>query len=566
MATVGLTIEIDSEGNVTGIERVEQGRDGVEKNAQQATREVEEVGRSADRLMATGAAAGGAFLGVLGGMTMQAARYGDEIAKASTKTGIATEALSGLRYAAGQSGVAFGELEMGLARMQRRADEAAQGSDSAQQAFGRLGVEVRDASGRARDGEAIFRDVAEALSHVDNETERAALAMEIFGRSGANLIPLLAEGSEGIDRLTERAEALGIVLDSESAEAAERFNDSLADLKMGAQGVGMAIAQTLMPSLSENNEAIAEATGRVAAWVGENEGAVRVLVTLGALLSSAAIGIYAINKAIGMLQATKASIQIILKYFGKQTAANTAALQAETGALTTNTAAANANAAAHGRAGGARAAGGAGKLGVGGAVGLAGTAIGGGLVGWGAAGRAQDSDSALAQAGYGAGGVLGGAAVGAAIGSVVPGVGTVVGAGVGGAAGGVVGTSRMMWGAIGEAGRGAVRKRRGEAYQAELAAMSPEERRAFVAQRAAETELEPVGEESARIMRPAAGGAQIPATQTGGLPGPASVGGGGTTRVVHEHRASDGLSAEIARSPEVQSMAEEVYQRQARGG
>ena len=227
-------------------------------------------------------AVGGGIVGGLMAMTKQAATYGDEIAKASKKTGMTTEDISRLRYAAERSGVGFGGLESALARMARSASEAAGGAEMYSEAYDRLGVSVTDANGELKGGEQLFREVAEGLKNVDNATERAALAQEIFGRSGAQLLPLLNEGEAGIKKLGDRAEELGMVLSGKAANDSERFNDALEDLKDTGTTIAMTLGQTLMPTIAEIAEKVSEAVGRWREW-SEAHPTLNALVIKGAL-------------------------------------------------------------------------------------------------------------------------------------------------------------------------------------------------------------------------------------------------------------------------------------------
>lgn len=227
-------------------------------------------------------AVGGGIVGGLMAMTKQAATYGDEIAKASKKTGMTTEDISRLRYAAERSGVGFGGLESALARMARSASEAAGGAEMYSEAYDRLGVSVTDANGELKGGEQLFREVAEGLKNVDNATERAALAQEIFGKSGAQLLPLLNEGEAGIKKLGDRAEELGMVLSGKAANDSERFNDALEDLEDTGTTIAMTLGQTLMPTIAEIAEKVSEAVGRWREW-SEAHPTLNALVIKGAL-------------------------------------------------------------------------------------------------------------------------------------------------------------------------------------------------------------------------------------------------------------------------------------------
>jgi TP901 family phage tail tape measure protein len=226
-------------------------------------------------------AAGGAIVGSLALIAKQTAKTGDELAKASAKTGVGVESLSRLRFAAEQSGVGFSELEMAIARQSRAASEASEGVATYADAYNTLGVSVTGANGELKDGETLFRETAEALSKIENPTKRSALAMDIFGRSGANMLPLLNQGAAGIDELGKRAHELGIVFDAESAAASERFNDSLNEVKLSLGGAARQIGQVLLPVLAPLAEKIATVIGQFAAWADKHPHLTRAL-TLGA--------------------------------------------------------------------------------------------------------------------------------------------------------------------------------------------------------------------------------------------------------------------------------------------
>ena len=303
------------------------------------------------RRMVIGAAAAGA---ALAGAVLTAARYGDELAKASDKTGVAVEDLARLRYAAEQSDVSFGQLESAMARMARTAADASRGTGDAALAYQALGINVMDASGQLRGGQELFTEIAQRLSEIQSPSERAAQAMRIFGRSGAELLPLLNMGAAGIDELGQRAEKLGLVMDEESARAAERFNDALNDLKLGLRSTVVAVGETMFGT-AEFNEKLAETIGGVSTWIRENSTLVRGIVyTTGALAGLVGVT-YAASKAFGLARETIGMVRAILTWYTARVVANKTAIDAETVALGRNTAAQTANAVAAGRAGGARA-------------------------------------------------------------------------------------------------------------------------------------------------------------------------------------------------------------------
>lgn len=167
----------------------------------------------------------------------------DQMKAFSQKTGVAVKDVAGLQLAFKQGGVEGGALTASLARMTR---EMVSGND----AFKTLGVSTRNADGSLRSTKEVLFDTADALSSVKGDAERGSLAMDIFGKSGAELLPVFADGADGLREMAEMADKLGLSLDGEAAEAADGFNDTLELVGMATQGVGRQVAAHLLPALN----------------------------------------------------------------------------------------------------------------------------------------------------------------------------------------------------------------------------------------------------------------------------------------------------------------------------
>jgi hypothetical protein len=175
------------------------------------------------------------------------AEMGAEMARASQITGVGVEALSQLKHAAEDSGVGFDQLQTGLKKMAKGIYDAARGSPQATQALRTLGLSVRDLQTLSPDKQ--FELIAEKLSQIPNPTEKAALAMKLFGKAGADLLPLLNQGAAGIANLMHHADELDLTMSSQDAAAALEFDQRLTDLwdvvKMGVFQIGGALAPVL---------------------------------------------------------------------------------------------------------------------------------------------------------------------------------------------------------------------------------------------------------------------------------------------------------------------------------
>ena len=171
-----------------------------------------------------------------------AINFADEMAKTSQRIGLTTEALSKLQYAAKLSDVSLSDLRVGLSQLARNMD---MNSD----AFERLGVTIRNQDGSLRDTEAVFTDLVQRFSMMQDGAQKTALAMEIFGRSGANMIPLLNAGAAGLKAMTDQADQFGLTVSTKAGKQAEQFNDNLTRLFSIIQGVVNKITSAMLPAL-----------------------------------------------------------------------------------------------------------------------------------------------------------------------------------------------------------------------------------------------------------------------------------------------------------------------------
>ena len=177
-------------------------------------------------------------------------KHAEDLEHASQKIGIAVEDLSRLQFAAGQSGIATDQLTTGIERFARSAALAAAGTGQQAQAFEAMGISVTDAAGQLKPMNQLLLETADKFASYKDSTEKTALALMLFGRAGADMIPLLNKGAQGISELGARADDLGATLGDSTAKAAERFNSKLGELHAVAQGFWKLTAEQLLPVLT----------------------------------------------------------------------------------------------------------------------------------------------------------------------------------------------------------------------------------------------------------------------------------------------------------------------------
>jgi hypothetical protein len=180
-----------------------------------------------------------------------AINYADNIGKMAQKIGMTTEELSKLNYAAKLSDVSIQELQGGLQLLSKNMEAGSEG-------LAALGISATTASGELRSTNEVMQDVAEAFAGMEDGAGKTALAMNIFGRSGANLIPLLNSGRKGLADMASEAKSLGVVISQDAAKAAERFNDNMTRLQSALDGLMNETIAPLIPQLADFAEKILE--------------------------------------------------------------------------------------------------------------------------------------------------------------------------------------------------------------------------------------------------------------------------------------------------------------------
>ena len=224
------------------------------------------------------------------------AKMGDAVAKMARRTGFSAESLSELGYAAELSGTNVEALENAIRRMQRTITDAQAGLSTAQRGLARFGLTAEQLAGLSPEEQ--FRRIADGLAAIADPTERASAAMEVFGRSGTALIPMLSRGSAGLDELQQQARKLGLTISKQDAEAAEKLTDAMSDmwrsLKQGVFVVGSALA----PELKRAAEWMTAVAVKSADWLRVNKGLIVNLFKTAVAVGATGAAMLVLGKAI----------------------------------------------------------------------------------------------------------------------------------------------------------------------------------------------------------------------------------------------------------------------------
>lgn len=200
-----------------------------------ATDATEKSARSIDKALGVAKTAVGGFLaafsvGAIVDVTRKALDHAASLGEVSQQLGVTTRDLQVYRYAATQAGLSQEEMDKTLAKLTQTIGKAVTGSKSAAEVFKALGINLKEAGGSTRDTGEVIRDIADRLAKIPDPAKRAAIEVELFGRTGQKLDTLLAGGTAAIDELSAAADQLGLVLSNEQIARADETADKMAAL------------------------------------------------------------------------------------------------------------------------------------------------------------------------------------------------------------------------------------------------------------------------------------------------------------------------------------------------
>ncbi len=191
-------------------------------------------------------------------LTKRALENADALGKLEQKTGLTVETLSTLSFAARTADLDQEQLRTTLVKFTKVTDDYDQGLRSARDAGEQLFGTSKALEGLDQDTR--FLKVVDALAKLEPGAKRTGLAMEFFGKQGAELLPLIDDLADGgFDKLRQKAEKLGLVVNRDLADAAQRANDAMTDLQSTAEGIATQFAAGFAPAIADAADALVEA-------------------------------------------------------------------------------------------------------------------------------------------------------------------------------------------------------------------------------------------------------------------------------------------------------------------
>ena len=236
------------------------------------------VGAAAVTTVATVAAGTAALTKTIVSGTKETAAYGDEVYKMSQKLGLSAEAYQEWDYVLELSGADINNMSTGLKTLTNKLDDAKNGSKTAQAMFAKLGLTADDLFSMSR--EDIFAAAITGFQNMADSTQRAALANDLFGKSGQELTPLFNTTAEETAKLRQEAHDLGFVMSNENVKASAEYQDSITTLNKTLGGMKNTIMSDFLPSMTSITE------GLTAIFAGDESGVGKITQGIDGIVST----------------------------------------------------------------------------------------------------------------------------------------------------------------------------------------------------------------------------------------------------------------------------------------
>ena len=257
--------------------------------------------------------AAAAVTAAIGALTVKSGKWADDINTMSKRYRIGTKDLQMYSAAAKLVDVEVDTIASTHRKLTKSISSAEKGTGKQAEAFKALDVSITDANGQLRDSDAVWNDVIQRLSMVENETEREALAMDLLGKSAGDLNPLLEDGGETYKNLADTMSKYGLdFIDEDTLKQANEFNDSLDTIRavgtVAFQQLGTQLAAYLAPAM----EKVVDLVGQIAGWFAnlspETQALIAGVAGFVAVLAPLLIGLGKVSFAISSIMSLMATI------------------------------------------------------------------------------------------------------------------------------------------------------------------------------------------------------------------------------------------------------------------
>lgn len=286
----------------------------LEKGLLAAEKRVKDFGVTIGKIGAAISGIGAAITAPLIYAAETFAKTGADLLILSQRTGISVESLSKLSFAASQTGTDIDSVEIAIRRMEKALLSGSEENLQAEATFASLGLSVEKLITMKPDQ--AFNEIAGAIGRIPNPTARAGAAMQVFGRQGTVLLPLI----QNIGELNAKASEFGLTMSTETAESAHKLEQSIRLLGSVMTKIVSTVGSALAPSFEQWNTWMSRIGKTIIDFIRQNKGLIVAvstvgfsIVALGAVITALGVAIYGAGAAMGVLASVAG---IVVTVFG----------------------------------------------------------------------------------------------------------------------------------------------------------------------------------------------------------------------------------------------------------
>ena len=278
---------------------------GLEKIAATSKGTVAELSKLKNEMFAVGASAGLAGLGSK--LAKEALAWNLSVKKMQSLTGATAEQASTFLSVANYMGVAtdvstvaFAKFAKAVSNAQDKMQVASAEGKLATDMFSRLGVSIDQIEGK--NTLEVFKIIQDRLRNMKDGAEKTRVEMELFGKTGYQLHGMLNMSADAMKQVEDRARAMGLIIDDETAKKSATFNRQLKDMEQTGKRLAIMIGQELLPVVMEYAQGAINLTKSYSNLATEQKEAISGLIKFGLEASIAITGIQSITSALKFMR------------------------------------------------------------------------------------------------------------------------------------------------------------------------------------------------------------------------------------------------------------------------
>lgn len=262
-------------------------------------------------ILGAGVATGTALLA----MSKSTAAHAKEISLASQKIGMSQEGFQVYSKAAEIAKIDTEKFQSGVERLMKNQYASVTGNKKMAQAFASIGVSANDSQGHLKKTDVLLKEISDKFQKAPNGAIKTALAIQLFGKSGANMIPLLNQGSKSLETLKNEMRKTSELIDDEGVASSAEFNRKLREMSDRIEGTKNKIGLALMPAFTELSEKLLSVIDRVTNWIDKNKALIPQILHWAKIAMIVGASIWGIGTAIEIVVAISKTIKIVTTGF-----------------------------------------------------------------------------------------------------------------------------------------------------------------------------------------------------------------------------------------------------------